>query len=431
MAVVLKTDLIKNFIADHEYRAIGPAAGLAFALLSSGAGEGNDFVGWLDLPERYDREEMQRLKAAAARIREESDILIVAGIGGSYLGARAVIELLGSQMFNDFSPLKVYFLGNDLSADRLNRILQLCEGKRVSVNVISKSGTTTETSIAFRFLRRMMEQRYGREGAAKRIYATTDSSSGTLLALANEEGYEKFTVPGDIGGRYSVLTSVGLLPIAAAGFDPEALLEGALAGKKRFSGTSIYNNDAIKYAAIRHMLYQKGMTTEIYSSFEPSFAMFTEWLKQLFAESHGKDHKGVFPTGASFSTDLHSIGQFIQDGTRTLFETMVGFKTPRSDLELFELPGDGDGLNYLSGRTLEQVNAVAQQATALAHQSGGVPVLSIEADAMDEANIGELIYFFELVCGVSGYLLGVNPFDQPGVESYKKNMFHLLGKPGY
>ena len=431
MSVTLKTDHLSSFISEAEFENIAAQAGLAQQLLVNGAGAGSDFTGWVNLPDNYDREEFERVKAAAAKIREDSDILLVAGIGGSYLGARAVIEMLGSEFFDEFSPLRIYFIGEDLSADRINRLMALCDGKRISVNVISKSGTTTETSVAFRFLRRMMEGKYGVAGAAERIYATTDRTSGKLHELSVREGYEMFTVPGDIGGRYSVLTSVGLLPIAAAGFDIDALMRGAANGKAKFCESNLFKNDAVKYAAARRILANKGKEIEIMASFEPNYRMFGEWYKQLFGESEGKDQKGIFPASVVYSTDLHSMGQFIQDGSRNLFETMVSFKKPVTNLEVFDLEEDFDGLNYLAGKTVSEINDAAMKATQMAHVAGGVPVIEIAVDEIDEENVGELIYFFETACAVSGYMSGVNPFDQPGVEGYKKNMFKILGKPGY
>ncbi|MBR2671392.1 MAG: glucose-6-phosphate isomerase [Oscillospiraceae bacterium] len=431
MAVSLNTEYLKDFIDESEYSAIDSQVRLVQALLRSGAGEGHDYVGWVDLPDNYDREEVDRIKKAAEKIRSDSDVLVVIGIGGSYLGARGVIELLGSQYFNDFSDLKVYFAGNTLSGDALKKIIRLCEGKRISLNVISKSGTTTESSIAFRIFRAMLEKQYGKQEAASRIYATTDKARGTLKKLADKEGYETFVIPDDVGGRYSVLTPVGLLPIAAAGFDIDALLAGAQNGKKRFSGEEIGTSDALKYAAIRNILSRKGKSIELTVSFEPAFTMMNEWLKQLYGESEGKQHKGLFPASCIFSTDLHSMGQYIQDGARQLFETFIRFGEAGEDVEVPYEIDDSDELNFIAGKNLSYVNDKALKATEQAHVSGGVPCIEINVDRIDEENLGELIYFFELTCGISGYLLGVNPFNQPGVEAYKKNMFKLLGKPGY
>jgi glucose-6-phosphate isomerase len=423
--------MLKGFIDESEYAGIDSQVRLVQAILRSGAGEGHDFTGWLDLPVNYDKEEFERIKKAAEKIRSDSDVLVVIGIGGSYLGARGVIELLGSQFFNDFSDLKVYFAGNGLSGDYLSRILKLCEGKRVSINVISKSGTTTESSIAFRIFREKLEKEYGRQGAASRIYATTDKARGTLKKLADKEGYESFVIPDDVGGRYSVLTPVGLLPIAAAGFDIDALMAGAAKGREAFSGEEIGTSDPLKYAAVRNILSRKGKSVELMACFEPSFAMMNEWYKQLFGESEGKQHKGIFPASCIFSTDLHSMGQFIQDGSRIMFETFVRFKKAGHDVEVPYEQDDSDELNFVAGKDMSYINDQALKATEAAHIAGGVPVIEINVDAIDEENVGELIYFFELACGVSGYLLGINPFNQPGVEAYKTNMFRLLGKPGY
>ncbi|MEA5050089.1 MAG: glucose-6-phosphate isomerase [Oscillospiraceae bacterium] len=430
MPIKFITEYAKAFAADRELSATSGEVREACGLVRSGAGAGSDFLGWRDLPFNYDKAEFARIKAAAKRIRETSDVLVVIGIGGSYLGARAVTELLSGGFLNETSPLKVYFAGNSISGDYLNHILRLCEGRRVSVNVISKSGTTTEPAIAFRVFKDMLEQRWGKAEAAKRIYATTDRAKGTLKQLADREGYETFVVPDDVGGRYSVLTAVGLLPIAAAGFDIDALMAGAAAAAKKYDSDGL-DNDCNVYAAYRNLFYRRGKTCELMACYEPSFAMFNEWYKQLFGESEGKDRKGLMPTSVIFSTDLHSMGQFVQDGTRVMFETIVRFKKPLSDRTVERAAEDFDGLNYLAGRAMSDVNAAACDATILAHNEGGVPCLVIEADAIDAFNVGELIYFFERACAVSGYLLGINPFNQPGVESYKKNMFALLGKPGY
>ena len=430
MSVRLNTKHLNGFVDSHELSAVSGEIAKACAFLREKNGPGNDFLGWQSLPFDYDKDEFARIKDAARRIRETSDVLVVIGIGGSYLGARAVIELLGSTYFNEMSPLKVYFAGNSISGDALNRVLQLCEGKRVSVNVISKSGTTTEPALAFRVFKKMMEERYGKEEAAKRIFATTDRARGTLKELADREGYECFVVPDDVGGRYSVLTAVGLLPIAAAGFDIDALMAGAQNAARRFDTDGV-DNDCNAYAAWRNILYRGGKSIELMACYEPAFAMFNEWYKQLYGESEGKDKKGIFPASVIFSTDLHSMGQYVQDGERKLFETVVRFNTPASDYTVEAEAEDFDGLNYLAGKTMQDVNSTACDATILAHNEGGVPCMIIEVDALDEDNVGELIYFFERACAVSGYMLGVNPFNQPGVESYKRNMFALLGKPGY
>ncbi len=430
MPIKLVTKYLKDFADDRELTATFDEVKRACGLVREGNGAGSDYLGWRRLPFDYDRAEFERIKAAAKRIRETSDALVVIGIGGSYLGARAVTELLSGGFLNETSPLKVYFAGNSISGDYLNRIVKQCEGKRLSVNVISKSGTTTEPALAFRVFKGILEERYGREEAAKRIYATTDRAHGTLKELAGREGYETFVVPDDVGGRYSVLTPVGLLPIAAAGFDVDALMRGAAAAAEKYDSDGL-DNDCNVYAAYRNIFYRKGKTCELMACYEPSFALFNEWYKQLFGESEGKDKKGLMPTSVIFSTDLHSMGQFVQDGARVMFETIVRFKKTLSDYTVAGEAQDFDGLNYLAGKTMREINDTACDATVLAHTEGGVPCMLIELDAVDAFNVGELIYFFERACAVSGYLLGINPFNQPGVESYKKNMFALLGKPGY
>ena len=429
MALKLNEKYLSSFVKDSELKPLLAEAETAAEKLQKGDCAGNDFIGWRILPTEYDRDEFARIKDAAKRIRETSQVLVVIGIGGSYLGARAAIEFLGGRFYNDFADLKVYFVGNSISSEELSAVLRLCEGKDVSVNVISKSGTTTEPAIAFRIFKNYMEQRYGKAEAAKRIYATTDKARGTLKELSTREGYETFVVPDDVGGRYSVLTAVGLLPIAAAGFDIDALMAGAQAGQKKFEKAD--DNASNRYAAIRNLLYRGGKKTELYVSFDPAFTMFNEWLKQLYGESEGKDGKGIFPASIICSTDLHSMGQYIQDGERTLYETFVSFGSARDDITVEKAAEDFDGLNYLAGKTMAQVNATAMEATILAHVDGGVPCMLLEVEKMDEQNLGELVYFFEHACAVSGAMLGVNPFNQPGVEAYKKNMFRLLGKPGY
>ncbi len=430
MSVRFETRHLGGFIGEKDFKGIEDEVRAAARSLDAGSCKGNDYIGWIRLPENYDRDEFARIKAAAKRIRETSDVLVVIGIGGSYLGARAVIELLGGQFFNEFSPLKVLFAGNGISGDYLNAIIKQCEGRRVSVNVVSKSGTTTEPAVAFRVFKKLLEERYGKEEAAKRIYATTDRARGTLKSLADAEGYECFVIPDDVGGRYSVLTAVGLLPIAAAGFDIDALMEGAREGMTRFANDDPAN-DCNRYAAARSLLYRGGKTTEILACYEPAFTMFNEWWKQLFGESEGKDGKGLFPASMIFSTDLHSMGQYVQQGLRNLSETVVRFLSVKSDVTIETAPEDFDGLNYLGGRTMSFVNENAMLGTILAHCEGGVPCGVVEVDDMREKSVGELIYFFQRACAVSGCMLGVNPFNQPGVESYKKNMFALLGKPGY
>ncbi len=430
MALKVTTKYLDGFVEKNEFCGIAPQVELAGKLIEQKSGLGNDFLGWVDLPENYDKQEFEAIKKAAKKIREDSDILVVIGIGGSYLGARAVIELLGTQFYNELNPLKVYFAGNNISSDYLTNLLKICEGKRVSVNVVSKSGTTTEPAIAFRVFKEFLEKQYG-DKASERIYATTDKARGTLKALSDQNKYQTFVIPDDVGGRFSVLTAVGLLPIAAAGFDIDKLMEGAAAACEKYKGGDVQTNEVLKYAAARNILYNKGKTTELMACYEPSFTMMNEWYKQLYGESEGKDQKGIFPASVIFSTDLHSMGQYVQDGRRDLFETVVKFNKSASCVTIKQENEDFDGLNYLAGKELSFVNDKAFEGTLLAHTEGGVPNIIIELDEIDEKNVGELIYFYEKACGVSGYLLGVNPFDQPGVEAYKKNMFALLGKKGF
>ncbi len=433
MSIKLNDKYVSSFIGAHEYERIQPQVTLADQMLRTKTGPGKDFLGWIDLPVNYDKEEFARIKASAAKIQKSCDVLIVIGIGGSYLGARAVIEFLKSPMYNSLpkDTPDIYFAGNCISADALCELLQLCEGKDVCVNVISKSGTTTEPAIAFRVFRALLEKKYGKAGAKERIFVTTDKARGTLKQFATEEGYETFVVPDDVGGRFSVLSAVGLLPIAAAGIDIEKLMEGAAAARVAYTDPDLSKNDCYRYAAIRNILYRKGKVTEVLASYEPFSAMFNEWWKQLFGESEGKDQKGIFPASVIFSTDLHSLGQFIQDGNRNLFETVVEIVDTGARYEIPNDPDNIDGLNFLSGKDLNLVKKTAMQGTILAHVDGGVPNVLIEVSEKNEFVLGELLYFFELTCAISGYLLAVNPFDQPGVESYKKNMFALLGKPGY
>ena len=431
MSVALNTKHLSSFISEEEYAAIYPQVEAAHKQLEAKNGPGSDFLGWMTLPRDYDKEEFARIKAAAAKIREDSDVLVVAGIGGSYLGARAVVEAVKGMYHNELEDgLKIYFCGNSISPTYLNNIISLCKGKRFSINVISKSGTTTETSLAFRVLRELLEKEMGVEEANKRIYATTDRAKGTLKQLADAQGWPTFVVPDDVGGRYSVLSAVGLLPIAAAGIDIDALMQGAADAMERFSVLSP-DNDAYKYAAIRNILYRKGKAVEILECYEPDFTLMNEWYKQLFGESEGKDNKGLFPASCIFSTDLHSMGQFIQEGARIMFETIVDVKKPAQDLFIDPLEGNFDGLNFLADQNMSVVNRKAMEGTILAHTDGGVPEVVIEVDDLSAYNVGYLIYFFWRACDCSGYLLSVNPFNQPGVESYKKNMFALLGKPGY
>lgn len=433
MATKLSVKHVSDFIADREYTAIAPQIKAAHEMLHNKSGLGNDFVGWLDLPVDYDKDEFARIKAAAERIKKNTEVFIVIGIGGSYLGARAAIEFLKSPNYNALKKdtPDIYFTGNSISSTALSELLQICEGKDVSINMISKSGTTTEPAIAFRVFREFLENKYGKEGAKERIFCTTDKAKGTLKMLADREGHETFVVPDDVGGRYSVLTAVGLLPIAVSGADIDALMAGAAKAREELSVCDLEKNDCYKYAAIRNILYRKGKAIELLVSYEPAFTLMNEWWKQLFGESEGKDNKGLFPASVVFSTDLHSMGQFIQDGSRTMFETVVLIDKPKQDVTLGTDPENVDGLNFLSGKTMDFVNKKAFEGTVLAHTDGGVPNVILTIEDSSEAELGYLIYFFEKACAISGYTMGINPFDQPGVESYKKNMFALLGKPGY
>jgi len=433
MAVKLNTRYAEGFLSPHELENIWPQVTAAHEQLHQRTGPGNDYLGWLDLPEQYDKEEFARIKEAAKRIQKDSRVLVVIGIGGSYLGSRAAIEFIRSPLYNALSgdTPEIYFAGNSISPTYLNEILTLCQGKDFSVNVISKSGTTTEPALAFRVFRNLLEEKYGKENAKQRIYCTTDKARGTLKELADAEGYETFVIPDDVGGRYSVLTAVGLLPIAVAGCDIDAMMTGAADARKAFSEPDIQSNDAYRYAACRNLLYRKGRAVEVLACYEPGFAMMNEWYKQLFGESEGKDGKGLFPASMIFSTDLHSLGQFVQDGARNLFETVVNVAKPDVDLYLDPEPANFDGLNFLADQNMSVVNQKAFQGTVLAHIEGGTPNLVLELPEMNAYEFGYLVYFFEKACAISGYLLGVNPFDQPGVESYKKNMFALLGKPGF
>ncbi len=428
MAIKLNSSFLGGFVSEQEIANIMPQVKAANEALNEKSGAGNDFLGWVNLPRDYDKAEFARIKAAAEKIKGSCDILIVIGIGGSYLGARAVIELLNSQFCNlkkNNGP-QILFAGNSLSPAYLNELLALCEGKDICVNIISKSGTTTEPAIAFRVFRKLLEEKYG-EKAKEHIFTTTDKARGSLKQLADKEGYEAFVIPDDVGGRYSVLTAVGLLPAAVAGIDIDALLAGAAEAMESLKGDS---NDCTKYAALRNILLRKGKTVELLTSFEPSFTMMGEWFKQLFGESEGKDNKGIFPSSAIFSTDLHSLGQYVQEGMRNLFETVVSFDAPQSDYTIGESEID-DGLDFVTGTDLSLVCKKAMQGTILAHTDGGVPNIILEIPEINAFEVGYLIYFFEKACAISGYVLGVNPFDQPGVESYKKNMFALLGKPGF
>ena len=425
-----------GFFAEHEMANMEAHVAAAHEMLHKKNGAGSDFLGWVDLPENYDKEEFARIKKAAEKIRSDSDVLVVIGIGGSYLGARSAIEMLSHSFFNALDNNKrnapaVFFAGNSISSTYLSDLLDAVEGKDISVNVISKSGTTTEPAIAFRLFKELLEKKYGKDEAKKRIYATTDKARGALKSLADEEGYETFVIPDDVGGRYSVLTAVGLLPIAVAGIDIDAIMQGAYDGQKEYANPNLSENPSYQYAVVRNILLRKGKNVEMIVNFEPSLHYFGEWWKQLFGESEGKDNRGIFPAAADFSTDLHSMGQYIQEGMRILFETAVLVDQPKKDVEIAETPDNIDGLNFLAGKTVNFVNTKAAQGTALAHTDGGVPNLAVRIPKLDAYYYGKLVYFFEKACGMSGYLLGVNPFDQPGVEAYKKNMFALLGKPGY
>ncbi len=434
--ITLDTTNVLSFIDENQIAQMEPQVKLAHDMLHKKSGPGNSFIGWLDLPSNYDKEEFLRIRKAAAKIRKDSDVLLVIGIGGSYLGARAAIELL-SHSFANIAPKKVrkapqiVFCGNSISATYMADIFDLLEGKDVSVNIISKSGTTTEPAIAFRIFRAFMEKKYGKQEARARIYATTDKARGALKGLAVEEGYESFVVPDDVGGRFSVLTAVGLLPIAVAGIDIREIMKGAKDASLLYKKVSVTENPCYRYAAIRNCLLRSGYSTEIMVNYEPSLHFMTEWWKQLFGESEGKDGRGIFPAGVDNTTDLHSMGQYVQDGQRVLFETVVQVDTPR---RTFEIPDDKDnldGLNFLSGMDMNEVNKKALQGTVLAHVDGNVPNMIIHIPELTPYWFGQMVFFFEKACGISGYILAVNPFNQPGVEAYKKNMFALLGKPGY
>ena len=433
MGIRFDDKYLSSFVAEHELKAIAPAVKAAHDMLNDKTGLGSDFLGWMDLPVNYDKEEFERIKAAAAKIKNDSEVLLVIGIGGSYLGARAVIEALKSTLYNSLKKdtPEIYFVGNSISPTYLSEVVSLVEGRDFSVNIISKSGTTTEPALAFRVFRELLVKKYGEEGAKGRIYATTDKAKGTLKDLSDKMGYETFVVPDDIGGRFSVLTAVGLLPIACAGCDIDALMNGAAAAREEYSVCDLEKNSCYRYAAYRNILYRKGKSIEMLISYEASFAMMNEWFKQLFGESEGKDNKGLYPSSAIFSTDLHSLGQFIQDGTRVMFETVVQFEKAQKDFFLADDPDNIDGLNFLSNQNMSVVNRKAFEGTVIAHTQGGVPNMVLELPELNEFELGYFIYFFEKACAISGYVMGVNPFDQPGVESYKKNMFALLGKPGY
>lgn len=426
----------EKFISVHELSMIKPMVLAAKEQLLQGTGAGSEYTGWLDLPLNYDQEEYSRILKAAEKIRRDSEVLLVIGIGGSYLGARAAIEFLGHSFYNNVSKdirksPEIYFCGNNMSSNYISHLMDVIGDRDFSINVISKSGTTTEPAIAFRIFKKLIYDRYGRDEAAKRIYATTDKAVGALKKLADEEGYESFVVPDDIGGRYSVLTAVGLLPIAVSGVDTGKLIEGAATMREYCLNNKYEENDSLRYAAARNILLRKGKSIEILTNYEPCLHFLLEWWKQLFGESEGKDQKGIYPASVEFTTDLHSMGQFIQDGQRTLFETVINIEKSDSEIFIEEEETDLDGLNYLAGKTVDFVNKNAMKGTILAHTDGNVPNLFVNIPERNVFYLGQLFYFFEFACGVSGYMLGVNPFDQPGVESYKKNMFALLGKPGY
>ncbi|WP_422658066.1 glucose-6-phosphate isomerase [Paenibacillus sp. EC2-1] len=438
MSKKVKFDYSKalSFINQHEIDYLAEPIRTAHDQLHKQTGVGSDFLGWIDLPSEYDKEEFARIQKAAAKIQNDSEVLIVIGIGGSYLGARAAIEMLSHSFYNILPKDKrktpeIYFAGNNISSTYVNHLLELIEGKDFSINVISKSGTTTEPAIAFRIFRAALEKKYGKEEARKRIYATTDKEKGALKELSNEEGYESFIIPDDVGGRYSVLTAVGLLPIATAGINIEEMMQGAADAAKEYSNPNVAENEAYQYAAVRNALYRKGKAIEILVNYEPSLHFVSEWWKQLFGESEGKDYKGIYPASVDFSTDLHSMGQFVQEGSRNIFETVIQVENVASHITIESDPDDLDGLNFLTGKTMDFVNKKAFQGTMLAHTDGQVPNLIVTIPDFTPYSFGYLVYFFEKACGISGYLLGVNPFDQPGVEAYKKNMFALLGKPGY
>lgn len=425
-----------SFVKETEISYLSPFIKAAHEMLHNKSGAGSDYLGWIDLPKAYDKAEFSRIKAAAEKIRADSDALIVIGIGGSYLGARAAIEALTHSFYNllpkaDRGAPEIYFVGNSISSTYITELFELLKDKDISVNVISKSGTTTEPALAFRVFREYMEKKYGKAEAAKRIYATTDKARGALKKLSDEENYESFVIPDDVGGRYSVLTPVGLLPIAVAGINIDEMMKGAADAQDLYSNPSLSANECCQYAAVRNALYRKGRTTEIMVNYEPSMHFFTEWWKQLYGESEGKDQKGIFPAGVDFTTDLHSMGQYIQDGLRNIFETVLNVEQPRKNMDIKEEKDNLDGLNFLAGKNIDLVNKKAMQGTILAHTDGGVPNLVVSIPEMNSYWFGNVVYFFEKACGISGYLLGVNPFDQPGVEAYKKNMFALLGKPGY
>ncbi len=433
MSVKLNEKYLSGFVSSEEIDKLSHVTEAAHNLVKNKNGAGSDFLGWVDLPVNYDKEEFARIKSASEKIKKMCDVFVVIGIGGSYLGARAAIEFVKSPLYNNLKKdtPDIYFAGNTISTSALADVLSICEGKNVCVNVISKSGTTTEPAVTFRIFRELLEKKYGVDGARERIFVTTDRVRGKLKEFSTERGYETFVVPDDIGGRYSVLSAVGLLPIAVAGINIDLMMQGAADARIKYSDTSVETNDCLRYATIRNIMYNKGKSIEILAAYEPSVQMFCEWWKQLYGESEGKDNKGLYPSSVIFSTDLHSLGQYIQEGLRTMFETVVDFKKSNDDIVIPDDTANIDGLNFLSGKNLHDVNRMAMTGTLFAHNDGGVPNIVIEVENRSEYTFGYLVYFFELACAVSGYMLGVNPFDQPGVEAYKKNMYALLGKPGY
>ena len=432
MPITCKSDYLKNFVTEADINALLPKLEKAHKELTEKSGAGNDFLGWYDLPENYDKEEFARIKKAADKIKKDSDIFIAIGIGGSYLGARAAIEFIKSPYYNNMKKdtPDIYFAGNTISSSSLAELLKICEGKDISINVISKSGTTTEPGVAFRVFRELLEKKYGKEEAAKRIYITTDKARGNLKKFADANGWETFVIPDDVGGRYSVLTACGLLPIAVAGIDLDAIMRGAAKAASSLKECDITKNDAYKYAVLRNALLAKGKVMEIMACYEPAFQYMNEWWKQLFGESEGKDGKGIFPVSVIYSTDLHSLGQIIQEGQRNIFETVVDIKKSNDTVVIPNDEENIDGMNFLSGKELTFVNHSAYMGTVFAHLNGGVPNIVLELDSRSEEDYGYMVYFFELACAISGYILGFNPFNHPGVEAYKKNMFALLGKPG-
>ena len=433
MTLSLNDKFVKDYVSNEDINAISNEIYSAQNTLISKTGEGNAFLGWLNLPVDYDKDEFERIKKAAKKIQDSCDILVVIGIGGSYLGARAAIEFVKSPLYNNLKKdtPDIYFAGNSISSSALNDLLKICEGKDICVNVVSKSGTTTEPAVAFRIFRNLLESKYGKEGAKERIFATTDKAKGTLKGFSDDMGYETFVIPDDVGGRFSVLTAVGLLPIAVAGIDIDKMMQGAQASRNACAVKDIEKNDALRYAAIRNVLYRNGKSTEILVSYEPAVQLFCEWWKQLFGESEGKDGKGLYPSSVIFSTDLHSLGQFIQDGSKIAFETVLDIKKSNDTIIIPNDENNVDKLNFLTGKELEFVNKQAMLGTLFAHSDGKTPNIVLELEERNEYSFGYLAYFFEYACAVSGYTLGVNPFNQPGVESYKKNMFALIGKDGY